>query len=622
MWLAETRLKRLGPGYDTENYTKDNKKAKRSVVSPPVLSNGTPQICDRESIIIVLSARPKNEVFACDIIWREWYLQGTKSDRMVSLYIFSSENLQGTWWHDKPNVVDMSRYWSYQTSVKAYCETTLAQLNLDAFKCAIKQFQADRKNPALFPRMIATISDTDLPLVSHDYMASMEPIGYLGGTDPIAWICLDGQSCTILHEIVSAGGDCIVQFSRLFTMFSTSCPDEFWFYFLPRTSDEFTDYLTSSRINSEPANHRLRAFNNARLNSNPTTIYNYKSPGNLMSPLTFTTLDERQPITIHNDKVSGLALHASTQKDEITGEETQQFAYMEWSLRDVLVDALRRFPFDNLVDRKKGVNGALFFRKVSPANDTEETKIKNWLSRFWTAHLWTDEERRNANEQFNSYMSTAVALADFAAEYDVVLPLKEGEVLQVLDMQAPEGWLMAQNSAGRQGLVPAKSYLAYQFPRPQMGKPNNFDLESQRRADRVKQMIQARKDMLSMVDLGECSVTDIMTSPRNGCATVWLARLKKHVIDTTINILSFKAASFEYDYFVDDKICYDRKMTCDHVAVFARDAATKEETSIAEMPIEDESSLKTLKTEISNTSLHFPPNTLIQCTLRVAFSAE
>ena len=53
----------------------------------------------------------------------------------------------------------------------------------------------------------------------------------------------------------------------------------------------------------------------------------------------------------------------------------------------------------------------------------------------------------------------AVGMAEFNAEYDVELSFKEGEALTVLDVQAPEGWLMARNASGAEGLVP-ESYLS------------------------------------------------------------------------------------------------------------------------------------------------------------------
>ena len=52
----------------------------------------------------------------------------------------------------------------------------------------------------------------------------------------------------------------------------------------------------------------------------------------------------------------------------------------------------------------------------------------------------------------------AVGLADFTAEFDVELSFKEGDALTVLEVQAPEGWLMARDAAGKEGLVP-ESYL-------------------------------------------------------------------------------------------------------------------------------------------------------------------
>ena len=46
------------------------------------------------------------------------------------------------------------------------------------------------------------------------------------------------------------------------------------------------------------------------------------------------------------------------------------------------------------------------------------------------------------------------ALADFAAQDAAELSFAEGERLTVMDTAAPEGWLLAKNSAGKMGLVP------------------------------------------------------------------------------------------------------------------------------------------------------------------------
>ena len=53
---------------------------------------------------------------------------------------------------------------------------------------------------------------------------------------------------------------------------------------------------------------------------------------------------------------------------------------------------------------------------------------------------------------------SAIGLAEFTAEFDVELSFKEGEALTVLNVPAPEGWLMARNASGKEGLVP-ESYL-------------------------------------------------------------------------------------------------------------------------------------------------------------------
>ena len=48
----------------------------------------------------------------------------------------------------------------------------------------------------------------------------------------------------------------------------------------------------------------------------------------------------------------------------------------------------------------------------------------------------------------------SIALAEFTAEDPIELSFAEGEALSVLDVASPEGWLMARNAAGQQGLVP------------------------------------------------------------------------------------------------------------------------------------------------------------------------
>ena len=53
---------------------------------------------------------------------------------------------------------------------------------------------------------------------------------------------------------------------------------------------------------------------------------------------------------------------------------------------------------------------------------------------------------------------SAIGLAEFTAEFDVELSFKEGEALTVLAVEAPEGWLMARNASGKEGLVP-ESYM-------------------------------------------------------------------------------------------------------------------------------------------------------------------
>lgn len=62
----------------------------------------------------------------------------------------------------------------------------------------------------------------------------------------------------------------------------------------------------------------------------------------------------------------------------------------------------------------------------------------------------------------------AVALAEFSAEFEVELSFKEGDLLTVLNVAAPEGWLKARDRSGKEGLVP-ESYLA-----PEGGDDDGF----------------------------------------------------------------------------------------------------------------------------------------------------
>lgn len=47
-----------------------------------------------------------------------------------------------------------------------------------------------------------------------------------------------------------------------------------------------------------------------------------------------------------------------------------------------------------------------------------------------------------------------VGVDDFTAEFDVELSFEEGDSMTVLSYKAPEGWLMARNIMGDEGLVP------------------------------------------------------------------------------------------------------------------------------------------------------------------------
>ena len=49
-------------------------------------------------------------------------------------------------------------------------------------------------------------------------------------------------------------------------------------------------------------------------------------------------------------------------------------------------------------------------------------------------------------------------MLDFVGEHEIELSFKEGDELHILDVPAPDGWLMARNAGGGQGLLP-ESYM-------------------------------------------------------------------------------------------------------------------------------------------------------------------
>ena len=54
--------------------------------------------------------------------------------------------------------------------------------------------------------------------------------------------------------------------------------------------------------------------------------------------------------------------------------------------------------------------------------------------------------------------TACVSILKFTAEHELELSFEEGEELTVLGVPTPDGWVMGQNAAGLQGLVP-ETYL-------------------------------------------------------------------------------------------------------------------------------------------------------------------
>ena len=124
-------------------------------------------------------------------------------------------------------------------------------------------------------------------------------------------------------------------------------------------------------------------------------------------------------------------------------------------------------------------------------------------------------------------MRTCLALAPFTAEFEVELSFDKDEVLTVLDKQPPEGWLIAKNAAGKEGLVP-ESYLA-----PTEGDGAD-DAEGMDGMDGMEAMFEVgRARMLASFaaeEDGELSVTEgtvvTLLQPAGGLPEGWLyARL-------------------------------------------------------------------------------------------------
>jgi hypothetical protein len=69
-----------------------------------------------------------------------------------------------------------------------------------------------------------------------------------------------------------------------------------------------------------------------------------------------------------------------------------------------------------------------------------------------------DEWERLAKENALVVETPFVAMVRFTAECDIELSFREGQELLILDLDSPEGWLMARDNGGNQGLVP-QSYV-------------------------------------------------------------------------------------------------------------------------------------------------------------------
>ncbi|XP_069811146.1 nephrocystin-1 isoform X2 [Dendropsophus ebraccatus] len=89
-----------------------------------------------------------------------------------------------------------------------------------------------------------------------------------------------------------------------------------------------------------------------------------------------------------------------------------------------------------------------------------------------------EEEEEEEEEEVDDLDVTAkhfITLGDFQAQQKEDLTFQKGEVLQIIDKK-PDGWWMAQNSKGSQGLVP-KTYLQVYKGSPQSPVPSEEETE-------------------------------------------------------------------------------------------------------------------------------------------------
>ena len=125
----------------------------------------------------------------------------------------------------------------------------------------------------------------------------------------------------------------------------------------------------------------------------------------------------------------------------------------------VQVDVL--LPEGRMEDIRRGIEAAKvaeeeakrnaeIARAEAEARATEETQAK--------ARAEAEEEERRLAAIPLVPETPVSAVLEFTAESEVELAFKEGEALSVLDVPAPDGWLMARNAEGSQGLIP-ESYV-------------------------------------------------------------------------------------------------------------------------------------------------------------------